>query len=182
MNTIVNKDNNLNSLKHNFGIQLDDLPNVISEDLELVCHKNKLYGGQKSVEKQLGFTGRESKVDNHADVNIIMNQLLMLEAQISENPEDEQSHKLRYKLMKHHLLYNKDDVRGMYFIDQKLNNIKFEQDKNSIIEKDEIKCKILENICSENDNDTMLKCETCGYYYLSSDETCQVCRDDDNDE
>jgi len=87
-------------IKHNFGVQLDDISGVISEDLEFVCHKYRLYGGQKGVEKQLGFTGRESGVDSHADVNKIMNQLLMLELY--------EDRKLQYKLMKHHLLYNKD--------------------------------------------------------------------------
>ncbi len=165
-------------LNQNFGILLDDLPNVVSEDLVITCHndrkysKSGLYGGQKKVEQLLGLTRRKSDIyDNKESLTNLLYQIMFY--QLTE--QNERTLKLRHKLMKLHLEYNKDDIRGMLDIDEKLNNIIYTYDDSSIIEKDDIKCKLFEEIIDNSDDELKL-CNICKTYYLQSDIECPMCK------
>ncbi len=164
-------------LRSNFGVLLDDLPNVISEDLVITCHndrkhsKSGLYGGQKKVEQLLDLTQRKSNIyDNKESLTNLLYQIMFY--QLTE--QNERTIKLRHKLMKLHLEYNKDDIRGMLGIDEKLNNIEYTYNDSSIIEKDDIKCKLFEEILDDS-NDELKSCVICKNYYLQSDIKCPYC-------
>lgn len=101
-------------IKSNFGIVLDDIPEVESVDLMFTCHRNNIYGGLKGAEEKLGFTERKSGIYNFESLSKLINDMIFTEDK-----------KLRDEMMGIHKIYNADDIRALLFIDQKLNNIRF---------------------------------------------------------
>lgn len=97
------------------GIALDMLPGVKSIDVELYCHRNGIYGGQKAAERVFNIE-RESNVDDGSDAVILM-------INAGRAKDDEQRKLIFDKLLK----YNKEDIRGLVVIEQAIRGIKYQE-------------------------------------------------------
>ena len=95
------------------GVNLDKFPGIKSVDLELTCHRNGLYGGQKAVEGVLGIE-RQSGVKDGSDA-----------VQLMINIGRCSNESLKDKLIRKFKLYNKEDISGLLRIDHFLRKIKY---------------------------------------------------------
>ena len=96
------------------GVALDDLPGVKCTDLEILCHKAGMYGGLKSVEEEIPtLPQRRSGILDGQEVSLV----LLDVAECDDNTK-------RRELWKKILLYNKEDVTNMVYIEQWLKNIR----------------------------------------------------------
>src|SRR3972149_3134995 len=97
-----------------FGIVLDELPGVSCTDLELLAHGAKMFGGLKSVEKQIpSVPKRRSGI-----VDGLEAEKLLLEI---ASCEDEN----KKKVLWHKVLgYNREDVINLVYIEQYLKKLK----------------------------------------------------------
>lgn len=97
-----------------FGIVLDDLPGVKCTDLELLAHEARMYGGLKSVEKQIpSVPKRRSGIEDGAEAEQMLLEIASCE---DENKKKELSKKV--------LTYNQEDVFNLVHIEQYLKGIK----------------------------------------------------------
>ena len=97
-----------------FGVILDELPGVISIDLELLAHSAGMYGGLKGVEMQIpSVPPRKSGITNGAEEEKLLHDIASC--------EDEVKRKVMWKKAKR---YNREDVVNLVFIEQYLRKLK----------------------------------------------------------
>ena len=96
------------------GIILDELPGVRSTDLELLAHGANMYGGLKVVEEKVPTVPkRKSGVESGEEEEKI---LLEIGSCCDENKKEE--------LWKKALMYNREDVVNLVYIEQYLKKFK----------------------------------------------------------
>lgn len=96
------------------GVVLDDLPDVKCTDLEILCHNAGMYGGLKGVEMQIpSVPPRKSGVADGSEAELILLDVVACDDDAK-----------RRELWKKALLYNKEDVVNMVYIEQWLRKIK----------------------------------------------------------
>lgn len=101
-------------IKAQLGIALDNLPGVKCTDLEILCHHAGMYGGLKAVEEEIPtLPPRRSGISNGQEVGLILQDVATCDDDIK-----------RRELWKKVLLYNKEDVTNMVYIEQWLKNIR----------------------------------------------------------
>lgn len=98
----------------NFGIVLDELPNVISIDLELDCHRAGIYGGLKGAEMQIPMIPpRRSGVADGAEEEALLYEIAAC------GDEDKKA-----ELLKKAKMYNKEDVLALPIIEKYVRKVK----------------------------------------------------------
>jgi len=99
------------------GVVLDELPGVVSTDLELLCHKNGLYGGLKIAENDIPrVPDRKSGVNDGLEAVKILKDI--------GRCTDEKKIDVMWKKVK---AYNIEDVVMLAAVEQDLRSIRYKQ-------------------------------------------------------
>ncbi len=96
------------------GVVLDEMPGVLSTDLELLTHNAGIYGGLKQIELQIpSVPPRRSGVTDGKEEEKLLHEIAAC--------EDEVKRKMMWKKVKQ---YNKEDVINLVFIEQYVRKLK----------------------------------------------------------